>query len=162
MTNIQLEINAREFFRKMDRVETDLIPYMAISLERFAEMARDMLRKDTPRASKGDAHIADLWVFQKDMQAAITTYEVFNLSENQDLLKWLEEGTVAHFIFPKKPGGVLRFIDEATGEDIYAKYVVHPGTKAYRMVENTRQAIQSRIDEYIQTTLSTGMKLLDK
>lgn len=36
--------------------------------------------------------------------------------------EWLEHGTQPHSIFPREPGGVLHWTDEA-GEDVFAKYV---------------------------------------
>lgn len=39
-------------------------------------------------------------------------------------------GTRAHMIHPKKPGGVLVFTPKGGGNKIFARFVNHPGTKA--------------------------------
>lgn len=49
-------------------------------------------------------------------------------------------GTRPHKIFPRRPGGVLRF--ELGGRTVYARYVNHPGTRPNNfMVEALRAAL---------------------
>lgn len=40
---------------------------------------------------------------------------------------YLVNGTRPHMIFPRRPGGVLRFT--VGGQVVYARYVNHPGTR---------------------------------
>jgi hypothetical protein len=48
-------------------------------------------------------------------------------------------GTRPHRIFPRRPGGVLRF--DVGGRVVYARYVNHPGTRANNfLLEALRQA----------------------
>lgn len=57
--------------------------------------------------------------------------------------KFIEEGTRAHVIRPKKAGGVLSFL--AGGSWVHARQVNHPGTKPYPFfkpaVEQTRREV---------------------
>lgn len=49
-------------------------------------------------------------------------------------------GTRPHMIFPRRPGGVLRF--EMGGRTVFARYVSHPGTRANNfLVEALRAAL---------------------
>jgi hypothetical protein len=158
MINFSLKIDAERFFKKLDTTAEKIIPYAIVSLQRFAEMARDKLRQTTPKSSHdGGIHLADLWVFERTLSGTITQYEIFNLTPDQDILAMLEEGTQPHWIFPKDPEGVLHWVDEASGKDFYAKNVAHPGTKAYKMVENVRIEMQQTLDTYMQVTLDTAL-----
>lgn len=52
---------------------------------------------------------------------------------------YVVNGTRPHKIFPKRPGGVLRF--EVGGRVVYARYVSHPGTRPNNfLLEALRQA----------------------
>jgi hypothetical protein len=47
-------------------------------------------------------------------------------------------GTRPHMIFPRRPGGVLRFT--VGGRVVYARYVNHPGTKAQPFLQQALRA----------------------
>lgn len=47
-------------------------------------------------------------------------------------------GTRPHRIFPRRPGGVLRFT--VGGRVVYARYVNHPGTKAQPFLQQALRA----------------------
>lgn len=46
---------------------------------------------------------------------------------------YLVNGTRPHMIFPRRPGGVLRFT--VGGRVVYARFVNHPGTKPDRFLQ---------------------------
>ena len=48
-------------------------------------------------------------------------------------IEFLEYGTKPHVIYPTEEGGVLAFM--MGGKQVFAAYVFHPGTKAYRIFE---------------------------
>lgn len=39
-----------------------------------------------------------------------------------------------YLILPKKPGGVLHWVDRVTGQDRYARAVLHPGSPGHHML----------------------------
>lgn len=47
-------------------------------------------------------------------------------------------GTRPHRIFPRRPGGVLRFT--VNGQVVYARYVNHPGSKAQPFLQQALRA----------------------
>lgn len=47
-------------------------------------------------------------------------------------------GTRPHQIFPRRPGGVLRFM--VGGQVVYARFVNHPGTKANPFLQEALRA----------------------
>jgi hypothetical protein len=47
-------------------------------------------------------------------------------------------GTRPHMIFPRRPGGVLRFT--VGGRVVYARYVNHPGNKPDRFLQESLRA----------------------
>lgn len=59
----------------------------------------------------------------------------FTSGSNLRYAGWVNNGTRAHIIRPKKPGGYLRFYWPKAGRVVYMRSVHHPGTKAYRFLE---------------------------
>lgn len=47
-------------------------------------------------------------------------------------------GTRPHMIFPRRPGGVLRFT--VGGQVVFARYVSHPGTRAQPFLQEALRA----------------------
>lgn len=54
-------------------------------------------------------------------------------------VEYLEYGTPAHVIYPKEEGGTLAF--EMGGHMVFAKYVFHPGTRAYGIFTEVEEAV---------------------
>lgn len=86
-----------------------------------------------------------------------TTYEITN---DTPYLRYLIEGTGlydprgSHYIriFPKPPKKVLHWVD-ASGEDVFVKYVLHnPGIKPRDFPFKAIEATEGRIDEFIDTS----------
>lgn len=48
---------------------------------------------------------------------------------------WVHDGTKPHVILPKKPGGVLHWVD-ASGNKIFARKVNHPGYKGNKFLSD--------------------------
>lgn len=51
---------------------------------------------------------------------------------------YLVNGTRPHMIFPRRPGGVLRFT--VGGQVVYARFVSHPGTKPNHWLRDSLRA----------------------
>lgn len=68
---------------------------------------------------------------------------------------FLEHGTAPHFIFPKKEGGVLRW--ESGGEVHFARWVIHPGTKAYAPFEKAHKNKRSEADEIVERQIENAL-----
>lgn len=83
---------------------------------------------------------------------------------------YVDEGTEAHLIFPKKPGGKLRFqtgysartspvanpnsgTGEASGKTVFSKGVMHPGTEAREFTGFYALEAQEQLTAEIKTRL---------
>jgi len=64
---------------------------------------------------------------------------------------YLELGTKPHKIYPKSPGGVLHWTDESG--DHFAKSVNHPGTRAYKFLENPSYTVASILERKLPAYL---------
>lgn len=57
------------------------------------------------------------------------------ISNDRSYATFLERGTPPHVIRPRKPGGMLVF-KSSTGQTVFARQVQHPGTPAFRIMED--------------------------
>jgi len=69
---------------------------------------------------------------------------------NDLVLMCLEKGTRPHRI-PTTGNKILHF--EIGGEEVFAQNVYHKGSKAFGMVDITRQALQARIGDTMRQVL---------
>lgn len=84
-----------------------------------------------------------------------------------DVFKWVDKGTEAHIILPKKPGGMLAFkggysaktapiarygvgTGKASGAKVYSRGVFHPGTEAREFVGYFALEAESLIIDYFR------------
>jgi len=155
----KLRIDAAMFEKKMGAVGTRAIPFARESFKKFAVEAYRAVKMYTPPTRSGRTKIKDLWKMQFSRRGTIESYIIKNIYPNQDVILWMEEGTPPHIIRPKKPGGILRWIDEDTGQEMFARLVHHPGTPAYRMVYHAEREMNIRIDYYIAQTFALCDKL---
>lgn len=61
----------------------------------------------------------------------------------RDLAAILEAGSRPHLIRPRKVGGVLVFTAR-DGRTVFAREVMHPGTRAYRIMETALRRVVGR------------------
>jgi len=158
MFNLKFDIDADSYFKKMELLRAELIPYAMASLENFAELAVLYLQQITPRDKFSQTHLADRWAFEKSQEETVVKYTVYSLADapGQEILWYLEEGTKAHVIPVSFDYGFLHWIDRETGDDVYTKKdVQHPGTQPYKMVEQTKDHIQGLMDAYIGMTINS-------
>lgn len=58
-----------------------------------------------------------------------------------------------YLIVPKKPGGTLHWVDRVTGEDVFAKAVLHPGSPGNYMLEISADFIEATWQKVVQPLL---------
>ncbi len=142
---ISFKIDSRLFMAKIRGVGTKVIPYIKADIKDLALWAFGEVVKETPPASTPRrTSIKDLWVIHQSKRGTIEQFVIKNIYPNQDVLMWMEDGTLPHVITPKKAGGFLHFFME--GNEIFTKMVKHPGTKAYKMVEKTEFKLEKKVD----------------
>lgn len=144
------------FKGRMDCVR-DVIDHARIMAGRLAERAYGMIKAFTPETSKGRTKIKELWDMDHSRRGTIETYIIKNLYPKKDIILFFEEGTRPHIIRPIRAKS-LRWVDEMTGEEVFAQMVRHPGTPAYEMIAKTEKLMLPQIDGYVAATL----KDLDK
>lgn len=57
---------------------------------------------------------------------------------------FVDQGTAPHII-RARAGGVLHWIDSASGEDRFARSVHHPGTRALHFMEGAREPVKDAL-----------------
>jgi len=77
---------------------------------------------------------------------------------------YVEAGTRPHMIYPRKPGGVLRFT--VSGEVVFAKYVRHPGFPGRffikRGLEDAIPEVEAMVSTFIQEELDKYRAILEE
>ncbi len=154
MLAAKMTVDYSTFQKKMGVVGTRVIPYAKVAFKKLAGWAFLTLKAHTPPTRQGRTKIKELWKMRMSRRGTVESYIIKNTYPNQNVILWMEEGTPPHEIRPKKPGGVLHWIDDDTGQDMFAKLVRHPGTPAYRMVAQTEKEVNIKIDYYIQQTFT--------
>ncbi len=158
MLQAVLKIDAGMFRKHAEAIGTDVIPFARRAFQLFAVEAHKAVKLYTPPTRRGRTKIKNLWEMTYSRRGTIESYIIKNTYPNQDVILWMEEGTPPHIIRPKKPGGLLVWVDDDTGETIRAKLVNHPGTPAFQMIYHAEREMNFRINYYIQQTF----KMVDK
>lgn len=162
MVKAKFTVDMGVFIRKMEQgMAKQVIPFASDMLAQLGEKAHANIVKLTPRTRQGRTDIKALWKMEHTRRGTVESYVIENTYRDQNVILWMEEGTRAHIIRPKKPGGSLRWINEASGAAIYAKVVFHPGTRAYHMLDRTQPYVQGKLNEYIEATLKMGKKIAE-
>jgi len=141
---LTFKIDERLFMAKIRGVGTKVIPYIKADIRDLAKWAFKEVKAKTPKVTSGRTEIRDLWKMAENKSAAREQFVIKNLYPDQDVLIYMEEGTVPHVITPRKPGGLLHFF--IGGDEIFTKLVKHPGTPAYRMVGSVEAELRSKVD----------------
>jgi hypothetical protein len=58
-----------------------------------------------------------------------------------------------YLIVPKKPGGTLHWVDRLTGQDRFAKFVMHPGSPGQHMIAISASVLESTWQRWVQPLL---------
>lgn len=153
MLQLKFGIDMRQFARKMGAIGNKVIPYVRVTMEELAEYARQTAARYTPPTRVGRTKIRDMWRARHSRKAAVESYIIENMYKDQQILVFFEEGTTPHVIKAKgkKP---LHWIDEDTGEDVFARIVHHPGTPAYQMIFHAEKETNIKWNYYIRKTFS--------
>jgi len=160
MLAAKFQIDMAMFERKARNIGTRVIPYARFMFKKLAGWAFLTLKAHTPPTRHGRTKIKELWKMKLSRRGTIENYIIENMYPNQDVIMFMEEGTRPHIIRPKRAGGVLAWVDEDTGQAMFARLVHHPGTPAYHMVAQTEREVNIKIDYYIQQTFKMTNKLI--
>lgn len=66
--------------------------------------------------------------------------------------KWGPKGA-PYIIEPRRPGGVLHWIDPVTGKDVFARRVRHPGSPGHHMVAIAAAVVEGTLGEVLAAAL---------
>ena len=159
MIGMDFVVNANEYYRKMGAIAKKVIPYVRVSMEILAKKGLDIVEAHTPPTRTGRTKIRELWKMTHSRKGTIERYLIRNLYKNKDVLMYMEEGTPAHVIKPRLKK-MLRWVDEDTKEQVFAKIVHHPGTPAYHMVAQTQKEVGYLLNWYIKQTFQMVDRLV--
>lgn len=122
------------------------------AMERMSERAIDVWQEATEKATPVDTGVlksswytvGPAWKGQK-IESSVAS--------NIEYAPHVEYGTglygpkaAKYPILPKKPGGFLRWIDPKTGEEVFARKVMHPGSPGAYMVTKGADATLAAIN----------------
>lgn len=152
MLQMKFGADMRQFARKMGAIGNKVIPYVRVTMGELAEYARQTAARYTPPTRSGRAKIRDMWKARHSRKAAVESYIIENMYKDQNVLMYFEYGTQPHII-KAKGTAPLHWIDEDTGEDVFARIVHHPGTPAYQMIAHAERETNIKWNNYIRSTL---------
>ena len=128
-----------------------LAPELNIEVRGIALDGLRRLKEETPRSAGQGVHIADAWrVTFKTVGGLIREARLKNDPRNDLVLMCLETGTKPHRI-PTSGNKILHF--KVGGTEVWAQNVMHKGSKAFKMVETTRRAMEIRVSVALRTAL---------
>lgn len=135
----------RDLERHLDRAVVDIERGIMHGLSEGAEMVAEHARSNheyTSRSGRLEENTIDVPAQRKGavFEAAVAARTEYAAS--------IEGGSAPHGIKPKRAGGYLRFA--AGGRAVYSKFVFHPGTKAYRFLQNAIDAQQDNVAERVE------------
>lgn len=107
------------------------------------KLAELRLKSETP---KDTGATASAWSLAVTKVAGVMTVQFQH--PNPDRVKMLNYGTKPHVIYPRN-AQALKF--EIGGVTVFAKYVFHPGTRAYGFMERTASRLQTELARINQT-----------
>lgn len=67
-----------------------------------------------------------------------------------------------YLIVPKTPGGTLHWVDRLTGQDRFAKAVLHPGSPGNYMLEISADVIESTWEKIVQPILRLWARQVER
>lgn len=136
--------------RRMGVLADDVMPYVKKAFEALAQWGKDTVSMHTPFTRTG-TDIRGMWQLTSSEQGTITQFIVKNTYKDPQIILWMEGGTKPHEI-PVGEFGFLHFFTYE-GDEIYTRRSVwHPGTVAWRMVEQTRREVAIKVEQYVQET----------
>lgn len=134
-----------------------------------AAEAREIAEKNTP-VDTGELRAA--WKSDKKPRRAMTYIGLgYEASWMNDLeyAPYVNYGTglygpeaKKYLILPKKPGGTLHWVDRLTGQDVFAKSVLHPGSPGNYMLEISADFIEATWPKLLRPLLMTWSKRMER
>lgn len=67
-----------------------------------------------------------------------------------------------YLILPKKPGGTLHWVDRLTGQDVFAKAVMHPGSPGNYMLEISADVVEATWERIIRPIMRNWAKQMER
>lgn len=135
----------------------------------IAAEGREIAEKNTP-VETGDLRAA--WMSDKKATKAATYIGIgteaswFN---KLDYAPYVNYGTglygpeaKKYLILPKKPGGTLHWVDRLTGQDVYAKSVLHPGSPGSYMLEISADVVEATWERIIRPILRNWARQMER
>ena len=159
-----MSVDYTMFVRKMGLIGSKVIPRARITVEQIAKHGLKAVRIFTLRGRGGQSggtpgreKIAKLWKLTHNRKTYMDIFTIHNLYPKQEVIVIFERGAEAHEIRPKRKK-FMHWVDDDTGEDIFARMVHHPGVRASWMMKRTEEIIHRKADDWERET----MKLADE
>jgi len=122
MIKLNIIYDSRIAANRVVRGKKGFVEIQRSSIQAVGRRATSTLKNISPRKT---GSFANSWRFRTSTFG--DSYEL-SVQNTDPKASWIVEGTEPHFIFPKN-GKALKFQSNEGGDDIFAAYVLHPGTE---------------------------------
>jgi hypothetical protein len=134
-----------------------------------AEEGRQIAEKNTP-VDTGE--LREQWSADKRSRKviglAVTGWRA-NWSNDSEYAGYVNYGTglygpthSKYLILPKKPGGSLHWVDKATGQDVFAAKVMHPGSPGNYMLEISADVVEATWPKVMKPILREWARRMER
>ena len=168
MPDFTIETNINQVMRQWGHIARKFPEFVQDGIERTA---RD-IRADLDRSVATWEHNVDFDVSIQRQGKMVTTA----IGTDDEIFGYVDQGTRAHIITPRRPGYPLRFrsgyraktapgriwaqTGGAFGNWVRAMYVNHPGTKPRRILETIGKKHETSLLRYINLAIASGISKL--
>lgn len=131
--------------------------------------AREVAEKNTP-IDTGDLRAA--WISDKKTSRVMMFVGLGTQAQWSNKLEYapyVNYGTglygpehKMYLILPKKPGGSLHWVDKLTGQDVYSKKVLHPGSPGNYMLEISADFIEATWTKIVKPFLRVWARTTER
>lgn len=156
-------INYDTLKARLGALQQKVFPYIKKTFEEVAKWMLEEVKIYTPPTHTG-TDLRSMWILEESgdlfsSTEGIAEWLIYNTYEDPRIIWFFEEGTKPHEI-PVGPCGFLHFFTYE-GDEVYTKKSVwHPGTPAYKMVDQTVHEGQIKIDQYMEQTFAMVDEML--
>jgi hypothetical protein len=130
---------------------------------------REIAEKKTP-VDTGD--LASAWKVGEHVSRRITLVGVGwegTWYNDVEYAVYVEHGTGLfgpehrkYLIVPKTPGGTLHWVDKLTGEDVFAKFVMHPGSEGAHMLAKSAAVVEATFTRLARPALKNWVREVER
>ena len=119
---------------RITKAQQKIIDYATEDLRDYGRTLREKIQEEAPKKTGTLASTVRINTRKPNTKEVHLEVTIVNKSRPEVIVKTVLFGSKRHMIYPKKPGGTLRFVSKG-GSVVFAKRVNHPGTNPNNFLE---------------------------